>query len=59
MVDTLNGEFKVYYFPLMRGTSVSPSPGPDPPEIDNFDRVYSCIKKNGVSGCYHLATRWA
>ena len=46
--DTTNNEFKVYHFllkDLMRN-------------IDNYDEIYDCIYKNGVTNCYHLAEDW-
>eukprot|EP00286_Rhodomonas_abbreviata_P023963 CAMPEP_0181299982 /NCGR_PEP_ID=MMETSP1101-20121128/6641_1 /TAXON_ID=46948 /ORGANISM="Rhodomonas abbreviata, Strain Caron Lab Isolate" /LENGTH=530 /DNA_ID=CAMNT_0023405177 /DNA_START=41 /DNA_END=1633 /DNA_ORIENTATION=+ len=50
VVDTVDGQFKLYYFPVQ---------GAIPAEkVDNYDEVLGCIKENGVSGCYHLATEW-
>ncbi len=48
VVDTTGGQFKVYYFPINNLAS----------GLDNFDAVLSCVKQNGVSGCYHLAVDW-
>eukprot|EP01034_Spumella_vulgaris_P034548 gene34548-42612_t len=48
VVDTTGGTFKVYYFPIAQAN-----------EFDNYEATLACIKTNGVSGCYHLATLWA
>lgn len=48
VVDTTNGRFRVYYFPLAQANT-----------FDHSDEIISCVQKNGVSGCYHLATVWA
>lgn len=48
IVDTTGGTFKVYYFPIAQAN-----------QFDNYDTILSCIKANGVSNCYHLATLWA
>lgn len=45
--DSTEGRFRVYYFLLNTADGV-----------DNYDSVLSCIKDNGVSGCYHLAEEW-
>lgn len=47
VVDTLNNSFKVYYFPVAHAS-----------DYDNYDSILSCIKSNGVAGCYHLAQKW-
>jgi hypothetical protein len=39
--------FAVYYFQLQTRKD------------DNYSAVIDCVKTNGVSGCYHLATLWA
>ena len=56
VVDTTGGRFKVYYFPIAQGKNIG---GYDVPTFDNYDAILSCVKANGVSGCYHLATVWA
>ena len=48
VVDTTGGQFRVFYFPIAKAN-----------EFDNYDSILSCIKGNGVSNCYHLATQWA
>lgn len=48
VVDTTNGYFKLYYFPVAQAN-----------EFDNYDEILSCIKSKGVSNCYNLATLWA
>jgi hypothetical protein len=48
VVDTTNGRFQVYYFPIAHGD-----------DYDNYDKTLSCIKTNGVAGCYYLAEKWA
>lgn len=47
-VDSTNGSFNVYYFPLAVVDS-----------FDNYDTILSCFKEKGVSGCYDLATLWS
>lgn len=47
VVDTTEGSFKVYYFPLARTDG-----------FDNYDAVLNCVRTSGVSQCYHLATVW-
>lgn len=49
--DTTGGEFAVYYFPIQQGGLFY--------KFDNYDKIYSCIKERGVTGCYDLATKWA
>jgi hypothetical protein len=48
IVDTTGGTFKVYYFPIAQAN-----------KFDNYETILSCVRQNGVSGCYHLATLWA
>jgi hypothetical protein len=48
VVDTMNGKFNVYYFPIAEVDS-----------FDNYDEILSCFKAKGVSGCYDLATLWS
>ena len=46
--DTTDRQFRVYHFliqDLLR-------------DMDNYDEIYECIDKNGVSNCYHLAEEW-
>lgn len=42
-----NGELRVYYFSIAKEG-----------QYDHYDQILTCIKANGVSGCYHLATLW-
>lgn len=48
VVDTFGGTFKVYNFPIFEQNN-----------FNNFDKILSCIKEKGVSGCYDLATLWS
>lgn len=48
VVDSTDGYFKVYYFPIAQYDS-----------FDNYDEVLSCFQEKGVSGCYDLATLWS
>jgi hypothetical protein len=56
VVDTTGGTFKVYYFPIQQAKKLLQ---PDIVPFNNYDNILGCIKANGVSGCYHLATLWA
>lgn len=47
VVDTMDKRFKVYYFPIAHAS-----------DYDNYDSILSCVKTNGVAGCYHLAQKW-
>jgi hypothetical protein len=47
VVDTFDNKFRVYYFPVAHAS-----------DYDNYDTIINCIQANGVSGCYHLATKW-
>ena len=49
VLDTTEGTFKVFYFPIYDLVK----------SIDNYDKVLSCFKEKGVSGCYDLAEVWA
>jgi len=49
VVDTTGGKFQVYYFPIDAENGF----------VDNYDAILSCVKANGASGCYHLATLWS
>lgn len=48
VVDTTEGRFRVYYFPLAQAD-----------QFDNSEEILACIQQHGVSGCYQLATVWA
>jgi hypothetical protein len=48
IVDTTNGRFQVYYFPIAHAS-----------DYDNYQTILDCVQANGVAGCYHLATKWA
>lgn len=48
VVDTTNGRFRVFYFPLAQAD-----------QFDDSEDIIACVRKHGVSGCYHLATVWA
>ena len=54
--DSSDGSFKMYYFQLFTAPGVRNN---FTQPTDNFDEIASCFRENGVSGCYHLATRWA
>eukprot|EP00595_Chromulina_sp_UTEXLB2642_P001464 CAMPEP_0196765534 /NCGR_PEP_ID=MMETSP1095-20130614/9517_1 /TAXON_ID=96789 ORGANISM="Chromulina nebulosa, Strain UTEXLB2642" /NCGR_SAMPLE_ID=MMETSP1095 /ASSEMBLY_ACC=CAM_ASM_000446 /LENGTH=405 /DNA_ID=CAMNT_0042123769 /DNA_START=200 /DNA_END=1417 /DNA_ORIENTATION=- len=48
VVDSTNGTFNVYYFPINELNS-----------FDNYDETLACFQEKGVSGCYDLATLWS
>ena len=48
VVDTTGGHVRVWYFPVA-----------DTKGTDNYDAILKCFQEHeGVSGCYHLATKW-
>lgn len=47
IIDTFNSTFSIYFFDIQQWD-----------EYDNYDTILECVKENGVSGCYHLATQW-
>ncbi len=51
VVDTTGGTFKVYYFPV-QNLKIGQSE-------NQYDAVLECFRSNGVSQCYHLATKWS
>ena len=51
--DSTGSEFNIYYFPIQQ----APIGGKDE-VFDNYDTILACIEEHGVSGCYHLATKW-
>lgn len=46
VVDTFNGTFKVYYFPVNEG------------DVSKYQEILTCIRENGVSQCYDHAILW-
>ena len=56
VVDTTGGTFKVYYFPIAQAKTLKKR---DVVTFDNYDSILSCVKTNGITGCYHLADLWA
>ena len=56
IVDTHGGFFNIYYFEIQ--VDRDGSSGSEPEQVDNYDEILDCIKKNGVSQCYHLAKLW-
>ncbi len=57
VVDTTtDGEFRLFYFQLFTDPGIKNN---FTVPVNNYDAVVDCFKSNGVSGCYHLATRWA
>lgn len=47
VLDTVDGNVNIYYFPVAHAN-----------DYDNYDSILSCIKSNGLPGCYHLAQKW-
>lgn len=48
IVDSNDDQFTMYSFMIQENN-----------QYDNYDAILNCIKENGVSGCYDLATVWS
>jgi hypothetical protein len=47
--DSTDSRFRVYYFSFAKSGVF---------DSDSYDAILDCIVRNGVSGCYSLATLW-
>ncbi|CAE7817423.1 desi1 [Symbiodinium microadriaticum] len=48
VLDTTGGRLKVYFFPIQQHRGYT-----------YYQDTLQCIKNNGISGCYNMATLWA